>query len=149
MIGENGNDELFLECRISNDEIFRFYIQYSADLASGADLQTNVSYSNGWVTFTEPNQILVDIDSETEDDFYLLMPIKDTDYFIPMVEDIEECPVCYELFEPMYASNCGHCICVECMQKMDTNNLSACPMCRSAKFKYPIAIACNRSFVRC
>jgi hypothetical protein len=138
----------YLELRCVNPDQgsdFCFYMNYTADLASG--IGREVEYRNGMIMFTD---LLPDYDSgsETEDDFNLLMPVLETDYVVPMVEDIEECPVCYESYEPMYGSLCGHHACNNCMISMDARGLTKCPLCRSVDFKFPIALACNRSFVK-
>jgi hypothetical protein len=99
------------------------------------------------ILFTDVFEYGFDSESESED-FFMTMDIQETDYTVPMVEDIEECPVCYEPYEPMYGSLCGHHTCVECMKRMDAQGLHKCPMCRSDDFKFPIAVACNRMFVR-
>jgi len=135
----------YLELRCVNPDRgsnFCFYMNYTADLASG--IGHEVEYVNGMIMFTD---LLPDYDdgSQTEDDF---MPVFESDYVVPMVEDIEECPVCYELYEPMYGSVCGHRACNNCMISMDATGLTKCPMCRSDDFKFPIALACNRSFVK-
>lgn len=149
----------YLELRCNNPNHgtdFCFYMDKTEDLARG--IGKEVLYQNGMILFTEPdnfNLIMPDSityygydESDTEDDFNLLMPILETDYVVPMVEDIEECPVCYESYEPMYGSLCGHHTCNECMISMAAKGLTKCPMCRSADFKFPIALACNRSFVK-
>jgi len=86
-----------------------------------------------------------DSGSETESDFFI--EVQPDDYIVPMFDDVEECPVCYEAYEPMYGSLCGHRACVDCMRKMDRIGLTKCPMCRSDDFKFPIAMACNKIFV--
>ena len=141
-IRQNGYDELVLECTNSNDEYFIFYMEYSEDLASGVN--RSVVYENGVILFTD----IDDWDSESETDMPdLVVQVQDTDYTVPMVEDVEECPVCYELYEPMYGSVCGHHTCLDCMQRMDQMGITKCPMCRSDDFKFPIAVACNKMFV--
>ena len=131
-IGQDGNDELFLEVRQSDDEIFRFHLEYSAELASGVN--RSVVYENTHIMFTD-----------TESNF--LIEVQDSDYIVPMFDDLEECPVCYESYEPVYGSLCGHRACVDCMRKMDRMGITKCPMCRSDDFKFPIAMACNKIFV--
>jgi zinc-RING finger domain len=126
--------ELILVCDNFTATVYRFYMLYSADLASGVGRL--VEYHNGMVLFTD------------ETNFDLIMDIQESDYIVPMVEDIEECPVCYEQYEPMYGSLCGHSVCNDCMQKMDDMKLNSCPICRSEDFKYPIAVACGRNFIR-
>jgi hypothetical protein len=140
-IGQDGNDELFLEVRPSDDEIFRFHLEYSADLASGVN--RSVVYENTHIMFTD--EVNWDSGSETESDFFI--EVQPDDYIVPMFDDVEECPVCYEAYEPMYGSLCGHRACVDCMRKMDRIGLTKCPMCRSDDFKFPIAMACNKIFV--
>ena len=110
--------------------IYSVYIDYSEDLVSAIDRE--VEYRNGMIMFTEAD----------------FMPVLETDYTVPMVEDVEECPVCYESYEPMYGSLCGHHVCNDCMISMDARGLTKCPLCRSSDFKFPIALACNRSFVK-
>jgi hypothetical protein len=127
-------DELVLICDNFTATVYRFHMVYTADLASG--LGRFVEYHNGIVLFTD------------ETNFDLIMDIQESDYTVPMVEDIDECPVCYEQYEPMYGSLCGHSVCNDCMQKMDDMNLKSCPICRSDDFKYPIAVACGRNFIR-
>ena len=141
----------YLELRCINPDQgsnFCFYMNYTADLASG--IGREVEYDNGVILFTDPDNITYYgyDESDTEDDFNLLMPVLETDYVVPMVEDIEECPVCYESYEPMYGSLCGHHACNNCMISMDARGLTKCPLCRSVDFKFPIALACNRSFVK-
>jgi len=127
--------ELILMCDNFTETIHKFYMLYSADLASG--IGRLVEYSNGMILFTDDDS-----------DFDLIMDVRETDYTVPMVEDIEECPVCYEQYEPMYGSLCGHRVCNDCMQKMDDMKIISCPLCRSEDFKYPIAVACGRNFIR-
>jgi hypothetical protein len=67
--------------------------------------------------------------------------------FTDRVTSTEECPVCFETYEPMYRSTCGHNCCIDCMRKMGERGLTRCPLCRSAEFRYPVAIACNQIFV--
>ena len=129
--------ELILVCDNFTDTVHKFCILYSADLASG--IGRLVEYSNGMILFTD--------EYDSEGDFDLVMTFKETDYTVPMVEDIEECPVCYEQYEPMYGSLCGHRVCNDCMQKMDDMKIVSCPLCRSEDFKYPIAVACGRNFI--
>jgi len=129
-IRQDGYYDLLLEVE-NVDELYRFYMEYSANIASG--INHEVEYTNGMIMFT---------------DFDLIIGITEYDYTVPIVEDLEECPVCYETYEPMYGSLCGHHTCLECMRKMDAQGLSTCPLCRSDNFKYPIAVACNRMFVR-
>ena len=139
---QDGNDDLLLEVRPSQDESFRFIMEYTADLASGINL--DVMYTDGYILFTDP---IWDSESDTED-FDVIMRFTELDYTVPMVEDIEECPVCYESYEPMYGSRCGHHVCLDCMKKMDVSGIVRCPLCRSEDFKFPVAMACNRVFVR-
>lgn len=103
-----------------------FLIHYSEDLASG--IGHPVQYRKGVVMFTDR-----------------VTPIKDTDYTIPV--DAEECPVCLESYDPMFGSTCGHQCCVDCMRKMYDQRLTRCPLCRSEEFRFPIAMACNQTFV--
>lgn len=103
-----------------------FLMHYSEDLASG--IGHPVEYSKGIVMFTDR-----------------VTPIKDTDYTIPV--DTEECPVCLESYDPMFGSTCGHQCCVDCMRKMYDQRLTRCPLCRSEEFRFPIAMACNQTFV--
>ena len=136
----------YLELRCINPNHgsnFCFYMNRTNDLASG--IGREVEYRSGMIMFTS---IIYYDESDTEDDFNLIMPVLETDYVVPMVEDIEECPVCYESYEPMYGSLCGHHTCNNCMISMDARGLTKCPLCRSDSFKFPIAIACNRSFVK-
>lgn len=140
-IGQDGNDDLFLEVRPADDEVFRFLLEYSADLASGVN--RSVLYQNGIILFTDE----VDWDSESESPDSNLVPVLETDYIVPMIEDVEECPVCYENHEPMYGSLCGHRACIDCMKRMGRMGITKCPMCRSDDFKFPIAMACNIMFV--
>jgi len=129
----------YLELRCINTNRgteFIFYMNYTEYFASC--IGHNIEYRDGMILFVDSNFINY-YDSDTEDDFNLLMPILETDYVVPMVEDIEECPVCYELYEPMYGSVCGHHACNNCMISMDARGLTKCPMCRSADFKSPIA----------
>ena len=107
---------------------YYFRLDYSEDLASG--IGRNVQYDRGIVMFTDYRFI------------------QDTDYTIPMVEDIEDCPVCMEPYEPMFGSTCGHHCCVDCMKKMDESGLVRCPLCRSDEFKFPIAMTCLRDYVK-
>jgi len=139
----------YLELRCVNSDYgqdFRFYMNYTEDLASG--IGDEVEYRGGMILFTDDVTYISDYDdgSETED-FNLIMPILESDYVIPIVEDIEECPVCLETYEPMYGPLCGHNVCNDCMRNMDLKGLTKCPLCRSDSFKFPIALACNRSFV--
>ena len=140
-IRQDGHDDLFLEVSPREEEVYRFYMIYSEDLASG--LNRDVEYVCGQIMFTD------DLESESDDsdDFRFVVPIKNTDYTIPTEEDVAECPVCYEMYEPMYGSKCGHHICLDCMQSMDYRGLVMCPLCRSDDFKFPIAVACNKMFV--
>jgi len=140
-IRQNGYDELLLECEVDLDEHFRFYIEYSEDIASG--INREVMYQNGWIEFTEESES----ETESDTDFHIVMRVTDDDYTVPIDEDIEECPVCYELYEPMYGSVCGHHTCVDCMIRMDEMGLTNCPLCRSGEFRFPVAVACNRMFV--
>jgi hypothetical protein len=131
----------YLELRCVNSDLgqdFRFYMNYTSDLASG--IGHEVQYEGGMIMFTDE---VVYIDDDEED----VMPISDNDYVISLDQDKTECPVCYETYEPMYGSLCGHNACNDCMIKMDSKGLTKCPMCRSDSFKFPIALACNRSFV--
>ena len=98
-----------------NNITLNFLIEYSEELASA--IGRTIEYNNGLVLFT------------------------DYTYTIPMNEDIEECPVCYEMYEPMYGSTCGHHCCVDCMKNMADNGLYKCPMCRSDSFMFPIKMA--------
>lgn len=119
-------DDFTLTCEQNAFEHYHFYIEYSEYVSRCINKQ--VKYKNGTIALLE-----------TE-------PITDEDYIIPISSDIDECPVCYETYEPMYGSLCGHHICLECMKKMDKSKLVNCPICRSDKFKFPIALACNRYF---
>lgn len=130
----------YLELRCVNSDHgqdFRFYMNYTADLASG--IGHEVQYEGGMILFTDP-VICIDDDED-------FAPILETDYITSLDEDAEECPVCYESYEPMFRSLCGHHACNDCMIKMGLKGLTKCPICRSASFKYPIAVVCNRSFV--
>ena len=141
-IGQDGNDDLFLEVRPSDDEVFRFHLAYSANLASGVN--RSVVYEDGLIFFTDN----VDWDSASETDMPdLVVPVQESDYTVPMFDDLEECPVCYESYYPLYGSLCGHHTCLECMKKMGRLGTTKCPMCRSDDFKFPIAMACNIMFV--
>ena len=141
-IRQNGFDELLLECTNGPDEFFHLYREYTVDMASGVNRE--VQYADGWIMFTDE----WDSESETDTDMPdLVTPVLETDYTVPMVEDVEECPVCYEPYEPMYGSVCGHHTCLDCMKRMDQAGLTKCPMCRSDDFKFPIAVACNKMFV--
>jgi hypothetical protein len=102
-----------------------------------------VSYEGGMISLMD-EMVISDSDSEPD----VLVRIQETDYTIPMVEDTEECPVCYEPYEPVYGSLCGHYTCVKCMKKMDAIGMTSCPMCRSEYFKFPIALACERMFIK-
>jgi hypothetical protein len=137
----------YLELRCINPNHgsnFCFYMNYTADLASG--IGHEVEYEGGMIMFTD---LIYGYDeSDTEGDFSLLMPVLETDYVVPMVEDLEECPVCYDTYEPMYGSLCGHHVCNDCMISMDARGLTKCPLCRSDSFKFPIAVACDRRFVK-
>jgi hypothetical protein len=127
----------YLELRCFNTDRgtdFRFYMNYTANLASG--IGHEVEYENSMIMFT---------DQMTPEDVFA--PILETDYIISLDEDEDECPVCYESYEPMFMSLCGHHACNDCMIKMESKGLSRCPICRSDSFKYPIAVVCNRSFV--
>ena len=132
-IGQDENDDLFLEINPTLDESFRFYVSYTVDIANG--INRYVEYENGYILFTD--------DWSSVDK----IPVLETDYMIPMIDDVEECPVCYEPYEPMYGSLCGHRACLDCMKRMDTMGLTKCPMCRSDDFRFPIAVACNKMFV--
>ena len=110
----------------ANDEM-NFFIEYSEDLASGIGLQ--VEYNNGIVMFTDRAKF-----------------IQDTDYTIPCLDD-QDCPVCLESYDPMFGSTCGHQCCVDCMRKMYDQRITRCPLCRSEEFRFPIAMACNQTFV--
>ena len=79
----------YLELRCfnpSHGSDFCFYMNKTDNLIGG--IGHNVEYRNGMIMYTD---LLPDYyDSDTEDDFNLLMPVLETDYVIPMVEDIEE-----------------------------------------------------------
>jgi hypothetical protein len=147
-IDQDENDDLFLEVCPSEYETFRFHMSYAPDIASGVNRY--VEYENGYILFTDdiydwasvPD---VEVDFDTNENNFT--SILETDYTIPMIEDVEECPVCYEQYEPMYGSLCGHRACLDCMRRMDATGLTKCPMCRSDDFKFPIAVACNKMFV--
>ena len=139
-IGQDENDDLFLEVVPSIDATFRFYMSYAPDIASGIDRY--VEYENGYIYDWDS---IPGIDDDINENNFT--PIRETDYIIPMMEDVEECPVCYEQYEPMYGSLCGHRACLDCMRKMDARGLTKCPMCRSEDFKFPIAVSCNKMFV--
>lgn len=142
---ENGNGDLLLSCKISEYEIYKFYIEPTNILRRCINMQ--VDYGSSWITFID--EFEWDTYSELSDsdcDVANTKCILDTDYCIPDM-DIEECPVCYDTFEVFFGSNCGHYVCTPCMRKMDEKHIYNCPMCRSDVFKYPIAIACNRDFV--
>jgi hypothetical protein len=81
-----------------------FLIEYSEDLASA--IGKTVEYTNGMVLFTD----------------------------CATFESTEECPVCYEMYNPPYQSKCGHHCCIECMLKMSQKGLTTCPLCRSSGF---------------
>jgi len=81
-----------------------FLIEYSEDLASAVG--RTVEYKNGMVLFSDS---IVSIGSE-------------------------ECPVCYEMYDPMYPTKCGHTCCVDCILKMSERGLTTCPLCRSSGF---------------
>lgn len=144
-IGQDGNDDLFLEVRPSDDEVFRFHLDYSANLASGVN--HSVVYENGLIFFTDTVDWDTASETENENNFDLVVPVQESDYTVPMFDDLEECPVCYEQYEPMYGSLCGHHTCLDCMKRMAHTGLTKCPMCRSDDFKFPIAMACNIMFV--
>lgn len=137
------SDYLELRC-INSDhgQDFRFYMNYTSDLASG--IGHEVEYEGGMILFT--NEVVYIEDDDEEED--VVVPISDEDYVISLDEDVTECPVCYETYEPMYGSLCGHNACNACMIKMDASGLTKCPLCRSDNFRFPIAVACNRSFVK-
>jgi hypothetical protein len=116
-------------------------MNHTADLYSG--LNQEVEYRSGFVMFSDAIYIQDDSDSETEK----IVMIDDDDYTISVDVDIDECPVCYETYEPMYGSTCGHSVCNKCMVNMNEKGLHNCPLCRSDRFKYPIALACNRNYV--
>jgi len=130
----------YLELRCLNENQgsnFCFYMNYTADLASG--IGHEVEYENGMIMFTD---LLPDYDSgsETEEGSE---PVREIDYIVPMVEDAEDCPVCLEKYEPMYAALCGHRACNSCMVNMYENGLHKCPLCRCDSFRFPIALACS------
>jgi hypothetical protein len=141
-IRQDGDDDFFLEVYPREGEQYRFYLTYSEDLVRG--LNRDVIYEGGHLLFTDDSDSDSDSDS---DDFRFVVAIKNTDYTVPTEEDVAECPVCYDTYEPMYGSNCGHHICLDCMQGMDKKGLVKCPLCRSDDFKFPIAVACNRKFI--
>jgi hypothetical protein len=129
------SDYLELRCYDSNlGSDFCFYMNYTTDLADS--IGHEIQYENGMILFTDH--------MKPED---VIAPILETDYITSLDEDVEECPVCYELYEPMIMSLCGHNACNDCMIKMGSNGLTKCPICRSDRFKYPIAVVCDRSFV--
>jgi len=64
--------------------------------------------------------------------------------FTDRVISAEECPVCFETYEPMYRSTCGHNCCIDCMRKMGERGLTRCPLCRSSDFRFSIGRVCNQ-----
>lgn len=46
-------------------------------------------------------------------------------------KQMEECPVCYETAKDFVTTDCGHDLCVDCFEKIQSVNGICCPMCRS------------------
>jgi hypothetical protein len=132
---DDEDDSLYLVTRISNNEWYNFEVVQDSPLLS--------NIVNQPVDYVNSNGLIIFLPHNTFD----ILPVTDQDYIVPMVEDLDECPVCMEMFEPQYMSRCGHCICNDCMVKMDRNGLGRCPMCRSEEFRFPIAMACERDFI--
>ena len=131
-LNREDDDSLYLVTRVSADEWYNFEVRQDNPILSNVVNQPVDYINSSGLTLFLPSDIV---------------PVTDQDYIVPMVDDIEECPVCMETFEPQYGSLCGHCICNECMVKMDRNGLMRCPMCRSNEFRFPIAMACERDFI--
>lgn len=117
----------FIERIRRDDTIFNIGISYLEVVVSEDETfrfyidniivhEDNVQYDNGVIEF-----------------------VREEDYVI--VAGPEECPVCLETYTNSYGSTCGHSVCVPCLKRMNENNLSTCPMCRSELFAFPVAKA--------
>jgi hypothetical protein len=58
-----------------------------------------------------------------------------------LLDNLENCPICYEDTNKIYITNCNHRFCVECIKKtilynIFNNNGISCPYCRKNNGKY-------------
>ena len=114
-----------------DDTSYRFQIERTPELEP---------YVDGFmIEFTEYFMRIVDVADEFRQIFQ-------QEYLVSL-NDIAECPVCMESFEPMWVGRCKHDVCDGCMIKMEEAGLHRCPLCRDAGFRIPMALACGRDYV--